>query len=115
MLSAKPGKKAYLKPLVEGSGYRFTVKIGDPDGLAGAKDGTKLSRANFKCIMTGDLIPGNYIKEEGKAGRMGARLLAIVAEGSRERVFLDPTSEQEALARSAKANWRPEALISGTT
>ena len=33
-------------------------------------------------------IPGDYIKAEGKAGRMGARLMAIVAEGDRGRVYL---------------------------
>ena len=38
--------------------------------------------------MSGTPMPGDYIKAEGKAGRMGARLMAIVAEGDRGRVYL---------------------------
>ena len=35
------------------------------------------------------------------AGRMGARLMAIVAEGTRGRVYLPPTPEMEAAALAA--------------
>ncbi len=71
--------------------------------------GTKLGRgANFRCLMSDAPIPGDYIKAEGRAGRMGARLMAIVAEGDRSRVYLPPISEQEECARKAKPEWRPE-------
>ena len=53
-------------------------------------------------------MEGDYIKGEGKAGRMGARLMAIVAEGARGRVYLEPTSEHESVARQAQSEWRPE-------
>jgi putative DNA methylase len=52
--------------------------------------------------------PYDYIKDEGKAGRMGARLMAIVAEGERGRVYLAPTPEMEAVALTAKPEWKPE-------
>ena len=58
--------------------------------------------------MSGTPIAGDYIKAEGKAGRMGARLMAIVAEGDRRRVYLAPTPEHEAAARKAKPEWRPD-------
>ena len=58
--------------------------------------------------MSGTPIAGDYIKAEGKAGRMGARLMAIVAEGERGRVYLPPTREMEAVARQAKPEWKPE-------
>ena len=96
MLSTKPGKEAYVEPVIEGGGYRFTVKVGKPKDAEAAKNGTKLSRgANFQCLMSGTPIAGEYIKAEGKAGRMGARLMAIVAEGERGRVYLPPTPEME--------------------
>src|SRR5690606_14677958 len=41
-------------------------------------------------------------------GRMGARLMAIVAEGPKSRVYLSPTSEQERAAQTASPDWRPE-------
>ncbi|MBU2600818.1 MAG: DUF1156 domain-containing protein [Actinobacteria bacterium] len=109
MLSTKAGKEAYVEPVIEDGGYRFTVKRGKPRDAETAKMGTKLARgANFRCVMSGTPIAGDYIKAEGKAGRMGARLMAIVAEGERGRVYLAPTSEHEAAARKAKPEWKPD-------
>src|SRR5206468_4693627 len=51
-LSTKAGKEAYVEPVIEGSGYRFTVKVGKPKDAEAAKNGTKLSRgANFQCLV----------------------------------------------------------------
>jgi len=116
MLSTKAGKEAYVEPVIEKGGYQFMVKVGKPKDAEGAKSGTKLSRgANFQCLMSGAPMAGDYIKAEGKAGRMGARLMAIVAEGDRERVYLAPTPEHEAAALEAKPEWKPEVAISGST
>jgi putative DNA methylase len=109
ILSPMAGREAYIEPIIEGGGYRFTVKVGKPKDAEVAKNGTKLARgANFKCLMSDTPIPGDYIKAEGKAGRMGARLMAIVAEGDRGRVYLSPTPEHEATAGKAKPEWKPE-------
>ena len=82
MLSTKKGKEAYVEPLLKGRGYRFTVKVEKPTDADAAKRGTKLSRgANFRCLMSGTAITAGYIRSEGQAGRMGSRLMAIVAEG----------------------------------
>jgi len=109
MLSTKAGKEAYVEPVIEGGGYRFTVKVGKPKDAEAAKNGTKLSRgANFECLMSGTPMAPQYIKDEGKAGRMGTRLMAIVAEGDRGRVYLAPTREMEAIALTARPTWKPE-------
>ena len=76
--------KPYVEPVVEDGEYHFTVKVGRPKDVEAAKNGTKLVRgANFYCLMTTTPISGDYIKAEGVAGRMGARLMAVVAEGNR--------------------------------
>ena len=112
-LSTQAGKEAYVEPVIEQGtsvpGYRFTVKVGKPKDAEAAKNGTKLARgANFKCLMSGVPIAGDYIKAEGKAGRMGARLMAIVAESERGRIYLPPTEMMEAAAHKTKPKWRPE-------
>ena len=108
-LGTKPGKEAYVEPVIEDGGYRFTVKMGKAKNEQSVKNGTKLSRgANFQCVMSGTPIAGDYIKAEGTNGRMGARLMAIVAEGARGRVYLAPTPEHEAAAKKAKPEWKPE-------
>lgn len=107
VLSSKKGKEAYVQPLVEGDSYRFTVKMGTPP--EGAKNGTKLTRgANFQCLLSDSPLTPEHIKAEAMAGRMESRLMAIVAEGERGRVYLAPTEEQEGIARQAKPTWKPE-------
>jgi len=109
MLSTKPGKEAYVEPVIENGGYRFTVKVGKPKEPEAAKNGTKLARgANFMCLMSGEPIKGDYIKSEGRAGRMGSKLMAIVAEGTKGRVYLDPITEHENIVRSVKPYWKPQ-------
>ena len=109
MLSTKKGKEAYVEPVIEGRGYRFVVKVGKPEDAEAAKAGTKLERgANFRCVMSGTPIAGDYIKAEGQAGRMGTRLMAIVVEGKRSRVYLAPIPEHEAVAREPRPEWRPD-------
>jgi putative DNA methylase len=116
MLSTRASKEAYVEPVIEGSGYRFTVKMGRPKNTEAAKNGTKLARgANFYCLMSSAPMSGDYIKAEGRAGRMGARLMAMVAEGERGRVYLPPTEEMESVVLKAKPEWKPELVISGTT
>jgi putative DNA methylase len=124
MLSTKRGKEAYVEPVIfpssqagEGQGggtpgYRFTVRVGTPPDPEAAKMGTKLSRgANFRCLMSGTPIEPDHIKSEGREGRMGARLMAIVAEGERGRLYLAPTTEHEAVAREVTPAWKPDTLI----
>ncbi len=111
MLSTKVGKEAYVEPVIEGDGYRFAVNVGKPTDAEGAMNGTKLARANFACLMSGAPISGDYIKAEGKAGRIGAQLMAVVADGTRGRVYLAPTPEHEAAALKAQPDWKPEGDI----
>jgi putative DNA methylase len=99
MLSTKAGKEAYVEPVIENGGYRFTVKVGKPKDAEAAKNGTKLGAgANFRCLMSARRCRRLH-QGRGQGGRMGARLMAIVAEGDRGRVYLAPTPEHEAVAQ----------------
>ncbi len=107
VLASKPGKEAWVEPVVTGKSYRFEVRTGKPP--AGAEDGTKLGRgANFRCVLSGSPLTPEHVKERGAARELGAKLLAVVAEGVRGRVYLSPTSAHEALAKTASPTWRPE-------
>ncbi|MCY7322617.1 MAG: DUF1156 domain-containing protein, partial [Phormidesmis sp. CAN_BIN36] len=113
LLSSKKGKEAWVKPVIaeDGKSYQFEVRM-EPvpaDQMAQIKAGTKASRgANFTCLLSGVPIAGDHIKAEGVAGRMGARLMAIVAEGKKGRVYLSPTLEMEEIAQSVIPGWKPE-------
>ncbi|WP_186144235.1 DUF1156 domain-containing protein [Burkholderia gladioli] len=107
VVSSKGGKDAWIVPVVEGDNYRFTIETGKAPDAASA--GTKASGrgANFLCILSGTPISGDYIKAEGMAGRMGAKLVAIVADGPKGRVYLAPKPGDEDLAKAASPDWRP--------
>jgi putative DNA methylase len=68
ILSTKEGKEAYVEPVVGEDGYQFTVTMGKPKDESAAKNGTKLARANFACLMSGTPISADYIKDKGKSG-----------------------------------------------
>ena len=109
MLSTRAGKEAYVEPVIDGRGYRFTVRVGAPPDMEATKAGTKLSSgANFRCLLSGSPIAGEYIMTEGRGQRIGDRLMAIVAQGDRQRVYLPPIAEQEQAARAAIPRWRPD-------
>ena len=105
VLSSKAN--AYIEPAIEGDHYHFKVKIGTPSPEA--EKGTKLARgANFRCMMSNSPMSHDYARGEFQAKRDGVRLMAIVAEGTRGRIYLAPTIEQETKAKSAIPAWQPE-------
>jgi putative DNA methylase len=114
MLSTKEKKQAWVEPVLDSAardGYRFEVRTGNaaPATVEDLKKGTKSSRgSNFVCVLTGTPITPAHIRAEGKAKRMGARLMAIVAEGERGRIYVPPNEEHERIAASAKPTWAPE-------
>lgn len=106
VLSSKAGSEAYVQPVIEGDNYRFCVKLGKTS--AQAKEGTKLARGSFKCLISSSPIEASYIRAEAQAGRMGTRLMGIIAENGRSRVYLSPNLREEEIALEANPTWRPD-------
>lgn len=110
VLSSKAGKDTYVHPVVAANAYRFEVRTGTPP--ESTKDGTKVGRGgHFRCLLSESPIPVTYIREQGIQGKIGQRLLAIVAEGRSGRVYLSPTQEQQTIAESASPTWKPSTEI----
>ena len=109
MLSTKKGKEAYVEPVIENGGYCFTVKVGRPEDSEAVKAGTTAGkRRAFRCLMSDVPVTYDHIRAEGKAGRIGARMMAVVAEGDRGRIYLAPTPEHEDAAQEARPGWKPD-------
>lgn len=107
MLSTKEGKKAWVEVVTDESaphGWRFEVKSGKitKDDEKKLKNGTKSGRgSNFVCVLTGSAIRGEHIKEQGKAGHLESRLMAVVAQVGRSRTYLAPTADHEDILQLA--------------
>lgn len=110
LLASKKGKEAWVEPVIENDDYHFKVRIGNysSDVVKGT-----VERSGATCIMSHTAMPFTYIRGEGKAGRMGKRLMAIVAEGKRGRVYLSPTEEMVKIANSAKPQSKPSTPLHG--
>jgi putative DNA methylase len=114
MLSTKPGKEAFIEPIMKDGDFVFEVKLGKPKDDEIATNGTSAGKKKgFFCLISRALITYDYIRKEGRAGHMGERLMAIVAEGDRGRLYLSPQKEFEQLAKQAKPSWRPEVRLEG--
>lgn len=91
-LSKKKGKEWHVEPVCEGGEVRFEVAPGKA-----MHDGT-VNRRGATCVHCGAPIAFDHIREESREGRMGAKLMAIVAEGQRGRIYIAPDEVQIAAA-----------------
>lgn len=95
-LNKKRGAEAWIHASVVDGEVRYEVRH-DADGPAGDEDGT-VSRKGAVSIADGTPIDFNYIRSEGRAGRLGAHLMAIVGEAKGGRVYVSPDESHAAAA-----------------
>ena len=94
-ICSKPKNNAWVEPTVDHSTRTILYKV--KTGVGTPSDGT-VNRKGARCLVCGTSVPLDYVRAEGRAGNIGAQMLAIVAEGDRKRTYLSPTAEQESLA-----------------
>lgn len=104
-LSKKKGKEWHVEPVCEDGEVRFEVKPGKSE-----REGT-VNRRGATCVHCGAPVDFKYIRAEGREHRMGEKLMAIVAEGKRGRIYCAPTGEQVANANTPKPEDYPDADI----
>lgn len=105
-LSTKKGNEHWIDPVIDHTQkppqIRFEIRdSGKP------QEGT-VSRKGARCIACDSPVALEYVRSQGKAKRMGAKLMAIVAEGEKGRLYLPPSEEHEAIANSAQPQWKPD-------
>lgn len=109
-VSTKAGKEAWVELIVGEDDYRFEVRNGKRQ--THLPEGT-VQRSGGVCAMSSTAMPFSYIREEAQAGRMGERLMAVVLEGTRGRVYLTPTPDMDLIAKSAQPEWCPSTETCG--
>lgn len=108
ILTSNEASRSWIEPVVSDAGYSFKVSRGSPPGDFQWKTGTKVSGANFRCLLSGSLISAKHIREQAKNGAMGEVMMAIVLQGDKERVYISPTIEQVDASSRAKSHWKPD-------
>lgn len=108
VLSSKKGKEAWVEPVIDGDNYSFEVRPGKQpaDAIVGT-----VERTGATCILSQTSMSFKYVRQEAKAGRMGDKLMAVVAAGARGRVYLSPTTAIEQVARKAAPQDVPDSNL----
>ncbi len=104
-LSKKKGKEAWAIPVVDSAAKTVSYVIGGPNGSP--PEGT-VARQGARCVVCGSPVTLEHVRVEGRAKRLGAQLMAIVADGAGGRVYLAPDDEHERIATLATPDWGPE-------
>jgi putative DNA methylase len=104
-LATKKGKEAWLEPVIDQAAKTVRYEVRSGEGKP--QEGT-VKRSGADCIVCGTPVPLDHIRTEGQAGRMGAQMMAIVAEGHRGRIYLPPDEAHEAIAEQAQPSWKPD-------
>lgn len=90
VLTKKKGREAYIQPIFNDKSIAYEVREGKS-----VPEPSKLARgAKFRCIRCGEAASPEHIKNESASGRMGAVLMAVVAEGKNGRIYLKPDDAQ---------------------
>jgi len=115
-LGKKKGKEAWVRPIIatdarhpSGKRVEFEIGHGGAGASGAAMDGT-VGRNGATCIACGAAVTLDQIRAEGRADGLGVQLMAVVAEGNRQRVYLPPDAAQV----SAAVVERPENGVDGT-
>jgi len=84
-------------------------------GKEGPPDPPKRGQgANFACLACNTVADRDYVHEEFSSRRNGQRLLAVVAAGARQRVYLKPTDDNRLAADVPRPDDAPDQECRGT-
>jgi putative DNA methylase len=103
-LGKKPGKQRWIEPIPDGKKVRFEIR-----GPAGEPRAGTISRTGATCLICETPIPLAYIRAQGQAGDIGVQLMAIAAEGPRQRYYLPPDHEHQKAAEVVRPDEVPDA------
>lgn len=105
VLSKKKGNEAWVEPVVDSDKIHFEVRKGKcPKEKETVKQG---KGGSFKCIRCGSVTEKAYIHDAFINHAVTSSLLAIVAEGDKGRIYINPNDEHIKIAESAIPEWEP--------
>ncbi|MDE1878100.1 MAG: DUF1156 domain-containing protein [Thaumarchaeota archaeon] len=105
-LSKQEGKKIWLIPIVNKNEKKVDFKI--EIGSGKIPSSTINGRIGADCLVCPHSASIDYIRNEGKSGRMSLRLLAIISESEKGRKCTLPTEEHLEVLKKIKPSFSPD-------
>lgn len=95
-LSRKKGREVWVEPIVEKGNIKFRIHR---ESNHSVKEKPKVAKtAVFKCPACGEITADAYIKECGRRHQIQSQLIALAANDGTNRIYIEPTEEQEKIA-----------------
>lgn len=92
-LSKKKGNEAWVQASFVDGSVRYEVH-NDAYGPAADRDGTIKHGKGAWSFIDGTPFTYDYIRDQGRKGKLGVHLLAVVAEGPKGRIYVSPSDAQ---------------------
>ena len=96
-LSKKKTRPAWIDP----SWRQGRVASRSTAGPGGPRPDGTVGRKGAICVACQTPVDLKYVREFGRTMGLGQQLVAVVAEGNRQRVYVHPTPEQEQVAAAS--------------
>lgn len=106
-LAKKKGREAYVVPTVEDGKITYAVSTDMANAPTAESDGT-VGRTGATCISCRSGVSLEYVREFSRTVGLGDDLLAVIAEGTRSRVYLTPNYEHRLAAHVDRPSTAPE-------
>jgi putative DNA methylase len=107
LLSTKPGKKAWVHPIVDHGSktVRFEIETGNGTPPEGTKQ-----RGVSRCLFCGNAISDATLRQQAQTIGTGSIPMAVVAEGRRGRIYLPPESLPQVEIAVIDTSWLNQPL-----
>lgn len=115
-LSTKKGHEAWVEPVWDGKKFSYLVHK-DSNGPTGDDAWTIKYKKGAKSQIDGTPFDYEYVREQGKLGKLGAQMIAIVYEDDRGRGYcnVDSTQENASIVSVDHQSWFTDAELSSNS
>lgn len=108
-ISKKKNNEHWIKPIIDHAAKRVSFVVQNHSGSV-PEAGTVNSNGAV-CIACNNAVPLSYVREQARAGNMDEQMTAIIAEGSRRRIYVSPIDKHIETALEAEPVWRPSGSL----
>lgn len=108
-LSTKRNRQHWTVPLVDRDDKAVSFEVQNHN--YGIPESGTVNRNGAICLACSSTSSLAYVREQALAGNMKEQMVAIVAEGTRGKLFLSPTTEHIRIAQSCEPAWRPPGTL----
>ncbi len=92
-LARKDSKSVALEPIVDREAKTVHFRVVQGDEIQGDPGSATTETTGVRCLFCDAAAPGEYIRSEGKAGRIGARMTAVVLQGKNGKAYREERPE----------------------